>query len=103
MLQQFKTLGSQLNEILSFMIDRLQGQVYFNQLLDETVESAQKLIDEKLAEKMKEREAAERVLMEAEEAATKEYLVKQEEERKRLEEEAKKKAEEEAKKKQEEE
>ena len=97
MLQQFKTLGSQLNEILSFMIDRLQGQVYFNQLLDETVESAQKLIDEKLAEKMKEREAAERVLMEAEEAATKEYLVKQEEERKRLEEEAKKKVEEAAK------
>ena len=98
LLQQFRTLGSQLDEILSFMVDRLQGQQYFNRLLDETVENAQKLIDEKVAEKMKEREAAERALMEAEEAAMKEYLVKQEEERKRLEEEEKKKKEEEEKK-----
>jgi hypothetical protein len=49
LLQQFKTLGSQLNEILSFMIDRLQGQVYFNQLLDGTVESAQKLREDERA------------------------------------------------------
>lgn len=82
---------------MKFMFDRVDFQKAFEHLMDDTIELSQKIIDVKLEEKIKEREAAERALMEAEEAAMKEHLKKLEEERKRREEEEKKKAEEQKK------
>ena len=92
LVEEFTLLGRQVNLLLAWMLSRLDGQKAFNLAIEDTVATAQRLIDAKVAEKEVERkEAEERAQMAAEEAAAR-AIVAQQKELARIEEEKAKEA-----------
>lgn len=77
LIEEFTILGRQVNLLLSWMMSRLEGQGAFNRIIEDTVRTAQELIDAKLAEKEVERREAEERTQMAEEDALARAIVAQ--------------------------